>query len=78
MIDLATNKRINHSEDIVIGAHVWIGARATVLKGVKISDHVIVGNRLIVTKSCIKSNCIISDASARMIKENIGWTREQI
>ena len=77
IIDLATNKRINPAENIIIGNHVWIGARATVLKGVKIADHVVIGNGSIVTKSCTSCNCVITGVPARVVKENVDWCRER-
>ena len=78
IIDLATNKRINPAEDIVIGNHVWIGAKETVLKGVKIADCVIVGNGAIVTKTCAKSNCIIAGVPAKVVKEDVDWCRKRL
>ncbi len=78
IIDLTSNKRINPSQDIEIGNHVWIGAKATILKGVKIADNVIVGNGSMVTKSIMSSNCIIAGLPAKVIRENVNWCRERI
>lgn len=57
---------------VSIGQHVWIGAGATILKGVHIGDNAIVGARAVVTKD-VKANTIVAGNPAKVIKENIGW-----
>ena len=37
------------AKPVVIGNHVWIGARALILKGVRIGDHAVIGAGAIVT-----------------------------
>ena len=64
---------INPSKSVQIGNHVWIGANATVLKGVKIGDNNVVGFNSCVTKSYVCENCIIAGYPAKIIKENIDW-----
>lgn len=55
-----------------IGNHVWIGARAVILKGAKIGDGCIVAAGSLVTKS-FPDNCLIGGVPAKIIKENISW-----
>ncbi|SCZ76056.1 acyltransferase [Acidaminobacter hydrogenoformans] len=57
---------------IVIGNHVWIGAKAMILKGVTIGDGAIVGAGAVVTKD-VPSKCIVAGNPARIIKENAEW-----
>lgn len=57
---------------ISIGKHVWIGAGATILKGVTIGDNVVVGAGSVVTKNA-PANTIVAGNPARVIRENIQW-----
>lgn len=77
IINNTTKKRINPPADVVIGNHVWIGANATVLKGVKIGDESIIAAGSIVTKQ-FPSNVVIAGIPAKVIKQDINWVRERI
>lgn len=57
---------------IVIGNHVWIGARAMILKGVTIGDGSVVAAGAIVTKN-VPSNCVVAGVPAKVVKENLTW-----
>jgi acetyltransferase-like isoleucine patch superfamily enzyme len=52
---------------IRIGNNVWIGAKATVLKGVTIGDNVVIGANSVVTHD-IPSNSVAVGAPARVIR----------
>ena len=74
IIDIDSNERINHAQDITIGKHVWFGHGSLILKGSTIQDNCIVGARSVVTKStACKPNCIISGNPAKIIRNNINW-----
>lgn len=73
-----SQKRINKSENIIIGNHVWIGTRVTCLKGTEIKDNSIVGATSLVCKKYTSSNVIIAGHPARIVKDNINWKRERI
>lgn len=75
--DLETKKRINYGKEIVIGNNVWIGARAVILKGVKIGDNSIIALGSIVNKD-VNINTLVGGIPAKKIKENIYWTREEV
>ena len=62
------------SSSIKIGKHVWIGQGATILKGVKIGDGAIIAAGAIVTKD-IPAMTIAAGVPARVIKENVKWTK---
>ena len=57
-----------------IGKQCFIGARAIIMPGVNIGDHVIVGAGSVVTKD-VKPNCIVAGNPAKIIKENIKTTK---
>ena len=68
--------KINNAQDIIIGNHVWIGSRSTILKGVVIGDNTVIGTGSIVTKSVL-CNTVSVGIPARMIKSNVGWSRNR-
>lgn len=68
-------KRINKAKDIIIKDHVWLGANVTVLKGVHIGSHSIIGTRSVVSKSCQTDQSIYAGVPARFIKSGIDWKR---
>ena len=69
------NVHINVPSPIVIGNHVWIGCRTTILKGVTISDNSVIASGSIITKSIEEENCIIGGqgSSAGVKKKDIFW-----
>jgi acetyltransferase-like isoleucine patch superfamily enzyme len=74
IIDLASNERLNHAQDINIGNHVWIAAKCHVLKGVSIGSNSIVGAGSIVTKD-VPENCIVAGVPAQVKKTKVTWLR---
>lgn len=60
------------TQPIIIGDHVWIGTRATILKGVNIGDGAIVAAGAVVTKN-VPPNCLVAGVPARVIKKDISW-----
>jgi acetyltransferase-like isoleucine patch superfamily enzyme len=77
IIDVLSQKRINYEKPVTIGDHVWITAHVRILKGVTIPSNTIIGNSSLVTSSLEKENAIYSGIPAKLIKENINWTREK-
>jgi len=77
VLDLEGN-RINPGKDIIIGDHVWIGQNVFVGKGASVADHSIVGACAVVTKSFDKQNVALGGNPARIIKENIDWSRKRL
>jgi len=69
-----TNDGFVCSKPIDVGHNVWIGSRATILKGVKIGSGSIVATGAIVTKD-IPENCLVAGVPGRIIRENISWKK---
>lgn len=57
---------------VVIGDHVWIGQRATILKGVTIGDNAIVVAGAVVTRD-VPANTLVGGVPAKVIRENVAW-----
>jgi maltose O-acetyltransferase len=55
-------------KNIKIGRHCWIGGNVSILAGVELGDHVIVGANSVVTKS-FPGNVIIGGCPAKILKE---------
>ena len=77
IIDLETKERINHAKDVVIGSHVWVGAHASILKGVRLAANCIVATRAIVSKPFLDEGVIIAGIPAKIIKRHVTWQRER-
>ena len=61
-----------YTRPITIGNHVWICAKATILKGVTIGDGAIVAAGAVVTKD-VPAHALVGGNPARIIKENVNW-----
>lgn len=64
-----------YSAPIVIEDNVWIGCRATILKGVTIGKGSVVAAGAVVTKSC-PPNSLIGGVPAKLIRKGVVWTDE--
>ena len=71
--DLATGRITNHVGTLHVGKHVWIGARATLLKNVFIPDGCIVGLGSVVTRRFAEANCVISGNPATCTRRGVAW-----
>jgi acetyltransferase-like isoleucine patch superfamily enzyme len=64
-----------YSAPIAIEDDVWIGCRATILKGVTIGKGSVVAAGAVVTKSC-PHHSLIGGIPAKIIREGVVWTDE--
>lgn len=60
------------SKPILIGNHVWICDKSTVLKGVSIGDGAIVAAGAVVTKD-VPAHCVVAGNPAKVVRENVIW-----
>ena len=77
IFDRKSKERINKAKDIIIGDHVWIANRVTILKGSIIHNGAVVGNNSIITGE-VPSNSVVIGVHNKAIKENIEWTRQRM
>lgn len=57
---------------IIIGDHVLICSKVTILKGVRIGDNVVVAANSVVTKD-IPAGCVAAGNPAMIVKKNVNW-----
>ncbi|MFN3525538.1 MAG: acyltransferase [Paracoccus sp. (in: a-proteobacteria)] len=74
IIDLETMDVSNPPESILIGAHVWLGEAASVLKGAQIGRGSVIASRALVTGD-IPDTALAVGVPARVLRQNISWTR---
>lgn len=73
--NLEDNKTINENEKIVIGTHVWITSRCTILKKTKIGNDCIVGSNTLLNNEIIRNNVIIAGNPGKVCKDRISWEK---
>ena len=71
-------KRINPSQDIHIGNHVWVGQNVTVLKNSEIPNNSVCGTGTIITKKFDGAGLILSGIPGKIVKDNINWCFERL
>lgn len=79
IFDINTGEKLNDvSKDkrkIIIGDHVWIGGRATILYDTRIGEGSIIGAGSVV-KGEILAHCIYAGNPAKLLRENITWNED--
>lgn len=76
VLDMA-GRRVNPSKDIVIGNHVWIGAKVTCLKGVTVPDDCIVGAATTLCRQYREPNTVIAGVPGKVVKTGVTWSPER-
>lgn len=75
IFDWETHERINRPKDVVIGNQVWVGYRTMILAGAHIGAGSIVGAGT-VTSSGFGDHVLIAGCPAKVIRENVCWSRD--
>lgn len=61
-----------NTNPVIIGNHVWIGTRVTILNGVTIGDNSIIAAGSLVTKD-VPKNVLFGGFPGKVIKEDVKW-----
>ena len=75
---VVNNKVCVNKTPIIIGSHIWIAFYASLLKGTIIKDGCIVVYRSLVKGLFPSEKLLIGGHLAKVIKENIKWSRDLI
>lgn len=67
-------RRINPSEDICIGDHVWVGTKVTCLKGARVAANSILAACALVTGAFEEPHCTLAGVPARVVKRDVDWS----
>jgi maltose O-acetyltransferase len=62
---------------VVIGDHVWIGSRASILPGISIGHHSVIGAGSVVTKD-VAANCLVVGNPARVVRKFASARRSDV
>lgn len=73
ILDKDTREVLNEGKDIEIGNNCWLATGVKVLKGVRISDNIIVGLDSIVNKNLENEFSVYAGAPAKLVKTNVVW-----
>lgn len=76
--DKNTRSRINPADPVTIGDHIWVAPNTKIMKGAKIPNGCIIGSDTTVSKEFKEENSLIVGRPARIVRENIEWTRERL
>lgn len=68
-----TKERLNFSNSIFIGDHVWLGQSAMILKGTQIGSGSIIGAGSILSNKIVPSNTTFAGSPARLTKNDTFW-----
>lgn len=78
IIEQETGKRINPAKSITISNHVWVGNGVSIMKGARIGSNSVIASKALVGGKTYRNNLILGGLPAKVIKENINWTREKL
>ena len=62
----------------MIGNHVWIGTRVTILKGTTVAENCMVGAASLLCKSYTAPNCVLAGVPANEVKHDVDCLAERI
>lgn len=79
ILDQTTGQRINPSQDVTIGNHVWVGNDVKILKGVVIGENSIVATGAVLSKGDYPAHSIIGGVGhGKVLKTGINWCSQRI
>lgn len=78
LIDRKTNSVINPCHNsVVIGNHVWIGARVIMTKNAGIPDGCVIGTGSVVTSKINEKYVVVAGNPAKIVRRDIDWSRKR-
>lgn len=80
MIDLDTRCHLddNSLRDVILGEHVWVGMRVTLINGVRIGSGSTIGANSFICKKRFKSNCCVAGNPPKVLREKTAWIRDGV
>lgn len=73
-IEGRTGERLNDDAPVVVGDRVWLGCRATVLKGAKIaSGSIIAAGSIVTATTTAEPNALLAGIPARPLRHDMMW-----
>ena len=72
--DYHTIDNCKNTNEVTIGNHVWIGCKATILKGVTIGDGAVIAAGAVVNKD-VPPGVLVAGVPAKVIKGDIKWEK---
>ncbi len=73
LVEAESDKVLNRNRPILIGDHVWVGCRSTILKGTSIGADSVVGAGSVVAGRFEGTNQLISGNPAKVMMGGISW-----
>lgn len=73
--DTRTGEVLNAPKPISVGERVWVGARATILRGSVVGDGTVIASNSVLNRTYEGENQIIGGSPARVLRKNISWAR---
>lgn len=78
LIDRKTNSVINPCHNsVVIGNHVWIGAKVIMTKNVGIPDGCVIETGSVVTSKINEKYVVVAGNPAKIVRRDIDWSRKR-
>ena len=72
LFEIESGQRKNWAKNIIINAHVWLGAHTQIIGGADIGENTTIGIRSLVNGK-IPANCIAVGTPARVAKTGFSW-----
>lgn len=77
IIDMHSGMRVNMSNKIDIGNHVWVGMSVLLQKNISIGEGAIIAAHSVVSKD-VPAYCAVGGIPAKIIRKNVQWVRERL
>lgn len=77
LLDAKSGRRINPAASVVIGDHVWIGAKAFISKGSEIGANSVVGAMSFVSAAFTETGVVIAGVPGKIIQRGVNWHVER-